>query len=407
MPDGWPAWVRACSFRHALCVHGQPGTDAKKVVAALDAADRAWDMLTGALRLPSPDADLDGAHHVFLVDGVAAGEATYLSERDARAHFDRASAFTLVDRKTPRGCALDTRLARSIARAALYRATPATGEATARAEAAYVARLVVPCAAARIDGIDLFQQHPERAITDAWPDADPSIGAEYDAGASLFYWWLDDAFGTEPGAVLRGLWSVAATKTPLGALAWHDEPDAFDVLRKTFAGALGTGSTIDDLLSRFAVDRAFVGDAGDGAHFVESRTLGAGGRVRTDWHVAWPDKPRRFASPQGIAPTGATYVLIDRAGAPPGSRLRVEAEWEEHAKMRWTVVKLDASNKPIAAVPVESLERGTTAQMTIVDLDSTAAVLVVGAALGEPRQSFDPDEAMWEPHGWLLTLAPE
>jgi hypothetical protein len=407
MPEGWAAWPRACSFRHAVCVHAQPGTDGASLVAAVDAADRAWDVVTGALKLPAPDADLDGAHHVFLVDAVAGGEATYLSERDARAHYDRASAFTLVDRKTPRGCALDTRLARTIARAALYRAAPATDEGSARAEAAYLARLAVPCAAARVDGVDLFQQHPERTIVDTWPDADARVGVEYDAGASLFFWWLDDAFGTEPGAVVRGLWALAATKTPLGALTWRDEPDAFDVLRKTFAGAIGTGSTIDDLLGRFAVDRAFVGDASDGVRFVESRGLGAAGRVRTDWSVSWPEKARRFASPQGIAPTGAAYVVVDHAGARPGSRLRVEAEWEEHAKMRWFVVKIDASGKPIASLPIESLERGTTAQMTVVDLDATAKVLVVGAALGEPRQSFDPDEGVWEPHGWLLTLAPE
>jgi hypothetical protein len=34
-------------------------------------------------------------------------------------------------------------------------------------------------------------------------------------------------------------------------------------------------------------------------------------------------------------------------------------------------------------------------------------VLLVGVNAGDPAYAFDPDEAVWEPHGWLVTLASE
>ena len=44
-----------------------------------------------------------------------------------------------------------------------------------------------------------------------------------------------------------------------------------------------------------------------------------------------------------VAPTGASYVVVDHAAAPPGAKLRLEAEWEDYGRMRWVAVKLDDS----------------------------------------------------------------
>jgi hypothetical protein len=119
----------------------------------------------------------------------------------------------------------------------------------------------------------------------------------------------------------------------------------------------------------------------------------------------WPDKPRRFAG-NAVGPTGAAYVLV-KTGNAPGARLRVELAWEQHANMRWAAVKVDADGREIAHVAIPSQDRATEAQMTIVDLDRAASVLLVGTNVGDPLYPFDPDDEVWEPHGWTLTVASE
>jgi hypothetical protein len=407
-PDLGAGELRACSFRRPLCVHGTRATPPHVVLATLAAGERAWGVLTGALRLPAPDGDPGtGAFDVYLVADAPGVAMAALDLRDPRAVLDRASAFAVVDATLPEGCARDAAVARAVARGAVWRASPATDLATARAESAYLARLMEPCAMALPDGVDRFQAHPERALTDTWAEERPLEGEAFDRGAALFYWWLDVSFGAEPGAVVRALWALTPTSTPAGSFRWMGRPHGFDVLQASFKGVLGTGSTLDDLLLEFAVARAFVGDADDGQHLPESRGLGAAGRVRHEWDIAWPTTPRRLASGAGVAPTGATFIGIDHGGAPPGSRLRVEASWEEHAKMRWAVVKLDAAGRATVMLPIPSRERGTDAQMTVADLDDVARILLVGTNTGDPTYPFDPNDEVWEPHGWTVTFAGE
>jgi hypothetical protein len=45
--------------------------------------------------------------------------------------------------------------------------------------------------------------------------------------------------------------------------------------------------------------------------------------------------------------------------------------------------------------------------MTLVDFDGVDRILLVGTNVGDPAYAFDPDEASWEPHSWLLTVAAE
>ncbi len=404
-PAGSDTWSKACSFRRPLCVHADARSGSRPILAVLAAAERAWDTITGVLKIPAPDPDLAGAFHVYLVDDVVGGGATFLSERDARARFDRASAFTIID-KNLSGCALDAVVTREVARASLYRVAPATDDGSARAATTYLAHLVAPCPIGD-DAVAIFQRYPHRAIVDPWRDGDARFGDLYERGASLFFWWLDAEFGVEPGAVVRGLWALAPTTTSLGASHFRAQPDSFDVLRMTFKGALGALSSVDDLLVRFAVARAFFGAADDGEHLAESRTFGEPARLRLDWEVAWPEKPRRFACPNPIAPTAASYVAIRRANAPKGSSLAVKAEWEEHARMRWVVVKIDAKGAATSVLPVTGLDRATEAELTVTNLDDTATILVVGVNVGDAARPFDPDDEIWEPHGWLLQVHAE
>lgn len=411
------AEAKACSTRVPMCVHASASTPGRTVLAVLAAAERAWETLEGALRLAPPDVDADDlAYHVYLVDGLAERAVTHVAARDVRSRIDRARSFTVLDASLRPGCELDALVAREMARAVLYRVAPATAEGIARAQTTYLAELIVPCAAGlAASAAQAFQSRPERAVCDARTEQDgtsaedgegPRPGAFTD-GASIFWSRVDWAYGRTPGSIVTATWALSPTTTEVGAKRWHDEPDAFDVLRVSFENALSTGSTLSDLLLDTAIARAFIGSADDGLHQVELRTLGDAGRIPLDWDLPWPAKPKRVAPRAAVHPTGASYLVIHRAGAPPGARLRVEIAWEEHALFRWAFVKLDAKGRELGRVPIPTRERATEAQMTLVDLDAVDRVMLVGVNVGDPAYRFDPDDEVWEPHSWLVTLASE
>ncbi|MGO9000096.1 MAG: hypothetical protein ACLQVI_42760 [Polyangiaceae bacterium] len=410
-PGATPPSRRVCSLREPLCVHGD--VTPKALLGVLASAERAWEVETQALALPEPDADPEtAAYDLYVMRGVPEGTVTLAGARDPRSPVDRASAYTLFDASLALGesCARDTAVAESVARASLFRAAPATDEGSARAEASYFARLAVPCAMTRLGDIDAFQRSPERAIADPFASgdvADSAADARFDRGASLFYWWIDASFSATPGGLPRALWALSPTTTPLGADRWNDEPDGFDVLRASFKDVISSGSRIEDLFAEFGATRALLGARENGAELPESRPLGAAIEPRIDWTIGWPATPRRLASPLPLAPTGSAYVLVSHAGAPAGARLRVEAAWEQHAAIRWTVVKLDAAGRELGRIPIAAPPRATEAQATIIDLDAAASLLVVATNVGDPYVPFDPDDERFEPHGWLVTLAAE
>jgi hypothetical protein len=360
------------------------------VLAALDAADRGWDTLTGALELLPPDADFDGVWRVFLVDEVDGDGSALPLARDPRARFDRVASFGLVRRSTPVGCPLDLALARAIARGALWRVAPATDAASAIAETETFARLASACAAGMSDQGE-FQAEPERPIVD------PTMAA-FDRGAGLFFGWLDTTLGNEPGALVRGLWALAPTQTPTSAERWAAAPTGFEVLGASLAGAhqdasrleTAPASALEDAIVRFATARAFF----------------PGPTPTLAWHVPWPNAARRLACAKPPGPTGASYVLVDHGDA-PRTTLRVEGTWEDFGRMRWVVVKIDAHWKPLAEISIPSLDHATHGSMTIEWSEGTDRILIVGVNVGSTEHGFDPNQGQWEPHGWLLTLEAE
>lgn len=381
-PPAGPGWVEACSVRHPVCVDAPPSTSSHAVLAVLGAADEAWEAVTGPLRLPPPDGDAGRPWHLYLVDGEPPSAAEPLA-RDPLARFDRASSFGLVGRALD-GCSMRLGVARAVARGALWRAVPATDEGSAVAESETVAGLATPCAAPeQNEDAAAFQDDPERTVISVQP---PGPGA-FNRGASRFFRWLDRDFGTQPGSIVEGLWALAPTKTPAGAGRWAASPTGFDVLRVSLAGVLGTDSDLEDVFLQFAIDRA---TASPPPHLA--------------WRVPWPAQARRFASPEPVGPTGASYVWIDHAGAPAGASLRVEATWEDYARMRWAVVKVDASGRVMAVVPISTQHLATSAAITVELLEGVDHLVIVGAEVGSTEHPFDPDQGWWEPHGWLLTI---
>ncbi len=404
-PPLLPRETRACGMRVPLCVHAAGGTPGRVVLDVLGAAEHAWETLAGALGLPPPDVDPEQrTYPIYLVAGADEPGATWVTARDVRSRIDRARSLTVIDASAASagGCALQAVVAREMARAFSLRSAPATAEHVARAQTTYLAQLVVPCAAGLgAAGARAFQTQPERAVC-AGDAAGPFVD-----GASLFWGRIDWAYGRGPGSIITASWALAPSTTDVGTQRWHDEPDAFDVLRVSFKGALSTGSTINDLLLDTAIARAFMGSAEDGLHAPETRTLGDAARVTMDWDLPWPARAKRIAPRAPVDPTGASYVMIHRAGAAPGARLRVEIVWEEHALFRWAFVKLDAQGHELGRVVIPARERATEAQMTLVDVDAVDRILLVGVNVGDPSYRFDPDDEVWEPHGWLVTMAEE
>jgi hypothetical protein len=82
----------------------------------------------------------------------------------------------------------------------------------------------------------------------------------------------------------------------------------------------------------------------------------------------------------------------------------LEAEWEDFGRMRWAAVKLDAAGRSLATIPITSARLATRAAITIEELEGVDRVLVVGVNVGSTEHPFDPHQAWWEPHGWLLSI---
>ena len=378
-PAGSDRWDKACSQRHPACVHGAPGTAPTMVLATLSAVDRAWDTLTGALAVPPPDGEPDGAWHVYLADGIEGDLRVEPLSLDPRSRPDRAASLALLDRHIQPGCPLDLAAARAVAFGSLLRAAPATDVGSARAETQMLARLATPCEGPDAD-LRAFQANPESAVLD--PESPLR-----DAGASMFFDWLDRNFSRQPGALVTGMWALAPTRTPPGAPRWAGKPTGFDVLASSLAGALGSDSDLDDVFVQFGIARALAQPA---AHLA--------------WHVDWPARPRRLASPLAVSPTGASYVMIDHVGAPPGASLRVEASWEDFGRMRWSVIKLDTAGHAITVLPMTTTRLATSAALIVELIDAVDRFIVVGVNVGSTEHPFDPNQGWWEPHGWLLTL---
>jgi len=359
---------RACSFQHTVCAHATEGATA---LAVLDSIERAWDA-GRALGVPLPDS----------YDAYAFGEASRsaIFERDELSHFDRARAFSIVDARVPAGCARDFLVARELYAASALERNPAIDFGTLRGETTALAETAVPCAF--VDET-AFQSNPDRAIVDA------HVAPSYDDGASLFFAFLDDSFATQPGHAITASWALAPTVSTVDT--WNDTPDVFSVLRESMKDAMFADSTFEDTLVAFAI----------------ARGTRAQPRARLDWDVAWPAVARTLAAPEGIAPTGSAFVRIDTTGRAPGKRLRVDAKWEELAKLRWTLVKLDANGNEIARVAVTVAPKATEGHGELVELDGASAVLVVATNVDAWSAPFDPDDEFWEPHGWLLTIAEE
>jgi hypothetical protein len=400
-PDAAKVPLVACSFREALCVHAEAATAPAAILWTLRWAEQALRTYR-ALGLPAPldDAGLGGTRGFDLYLVAAEDGPSTTPDLIARGHgFDSQSAFTILPPPAApfTSCFAPNAVAQGIARAVLLRFDAGLEDGTSAMTSTYLASLAAECPLADLAAVDDFQRTPERALTSANPDVA--------SGSLLFPWFLDDVYGQSiPARVVTTLISVAAQHTKPGASEYLNEPDLFDTLRINMKAR---ESSLDALLLDFAIARAFVGSRSDGMHLTGTERFGDFGRVRFEWSVPFSSLPRRLAPTRPLDPTGATYLWVDCADAPPGAELTFVADWELPSIFRWSVIKVDKTGAENGRVDIAGVYGDSHAERSVVGLAGLAGLLVVGINGGSTDRGhpFDPDEAPFMPHSYTITLA--
>jgi hypothetical protein len=392
----------ACSFRAPVCVHPTGSLEPREVLSTLDALEQAYERLVRVLGLPAPLPD----------DGRGGSDALDLylvpSDRTARA-FERVHTVTEARRfggfDTAPGYCVAAADAGVLAERA---ATLCVGEAIAlrldpgetphlrRAFATELWWLVGAPTNFDFEAVDAVQRVPWRALG----ERELSPRSE---GSALFFDYLESSLGAgSPGTLSAALLSASAQVTPPEAATWHNEPDAFDVLRHTLDES---EHRVAELLGDFAIARAFAGDRDDGQHGLSLAWAGTFGAPSFDWVIPFTKLPKRVRLTP-VEPTGAAFVWLDLDRAPGTTTLGFQAEWEPPAEFRWQLVKIDADGNEMGRIDVPFQERQTTVEARVVDLTGARAVLVVGAHLErvDLDHPFDPDVAPFEPHAALVYL---
>jgi hypothetical protein len=128
--------------------------------------------------------------------------------------------------------------------------------------------------------------------------------------------------------------------------------------------------------------------------------------VRFEWAIPFASLPRRLAPSAPIEPTGATYLWLDLAGAPPDAELTVVFDWELGALFRWALIKVDPSGMEAGRVAVAGVYGTTHVERTVVELNGLSGVMVVGVNAGSTDRShpFDPDDAPFMPRSYTVTF---
>ncbi len=378
VPPGSAPWSRVCSLEHPLCVCASPSSPGSEQLEIMDATDRAWDALVAVLGVPAPERGFEGKWNLYLSEQVKGGGRAQLVALDPWTRFERGVSYASIDRSA-RGCALEIAAARAVAQGSLLAAAPSTPAGLGLAESEQLARLATPCAASE-EAMAAFQSEPERTLVDG-------TSPDFARGAAAFFEWLDATFARSPGALVPALWALTPTSASADSSAHQAGATAFDVLATSLRGALASDSTLDEVFVGFAVARA-----------------SAWPPVQFAWDLPWPTRARRLVAPTPVSPTGASYIEISHAGAPPGARMRLEMEWEDYARMRWVALKFDGRGAVLAQIHVTSPDRATQAALTLEGLDGIDRVVMVGVNVGSTEHKFSPAQGEWEPHGWLLTI---
>jgi hypothetical protein len=366
---------------------------------ALAALERAYDRVVLAMRLPAPLADggLGGTDGLDLY--LTAGAEAQLNigqDPSVLGPFDQASAFCRLE--APEQALLDRAATLCVGEAIASRLDPAEGPHLRRSLATQLWLVTGRPSFADLAAVDEVQSNPQVSIASR-------ARSRSSEGAAIFLEFLGEAFSaTGPGVLETSVLSIAAGATAPAAFQWDNEPDIFDVLRRTLDDK---PRRMAELMSDFAVARAFVGTRDDGAHLPTLDWTGSFGRVRFDWALDLSSLPRRVAARYPVEPTGSIYVWlgIDQA-VPVGTVLGFRAEWEPPVAFSWVLVRVGAGGEELSRVTAPIQAHATLVEQTLEDLQDVAGVLVVGVNLGgvDPAHPFDPDVEPFEAHSCTVYL---
>lgn len=388
----------ACDFTVPVCVH-RGDADPQLSGRALQALAKAYRRLVWVMGLPAPPPDrgAGGGDGLDLYLSVGPNHALRTEPEPAELTlFDRSPSYCTLT--SPAGPWLDRDATLCVGEAIARGLDAAATPHVRRAYATHLWNIVGSPTSADLEAVDEVQAHPELALVtrEFGPNSE---------GSALFFEALDFAYAKGfPGTLATALLSQSAGKTPPGAWLWDNEPDVMDVLRHTFDDKPGR---VAEALGDLSVRRAFVGDRDDGAHLPTLGFAGAFGRVRFDWHLKFSSLPRRVASVRPIEPTGSIYVWLEMDRVPDGATLGFQAVWEPPVSFQWVLVRIGNDGREQSRLMVPFKEKATEAEQSLVKLEGTAGILVVGTNMGgvDLAHPFDPDVAPHEPHACTVYLA--
>jgi hypothetical protein len=391
LPTGEPP---ACSFRRPVCVHRPAGVDGAVALAWLADLETAHDRLALGLEAPEPLSDFDKgggpAFDLYLEEGAASARVGI--DPVFAAHRDAAAAFCVVGAEhEPRARDATLCLAGGIG----HRLDSAEPEPLRRALAEHLWLLVGNPTSADVASIDDAQLHPESATLDREGPSGPAL---------LLYEYLDARRRGVPTGVALVLHAAAAGGASPPGLRFENEPDVWDVFRASFGPE---PSKVGAFISGFAVARAFLGSRSVGEHVPSLDFSGPSGRVAFTWNVTLSSLPRNLALSEPVGPLGSAYLWLDIDEPVAGTTLAMRAEWEGPVAFVWSLVTVDAQGRAMGRFDAPYVERATSVERTVADLEGARGVLVVGTNLGNisPAFPFDPDFSPHEPHAASVYLA--
>jgi hypothetical protein len=391
--------VPACSARFPLCVHPHPRLSGASTLAALDAAELAYERLVVVLGLPAPlpdDAGGGSALDLYLAPRDPNGEPVRIVQEPLElGTFDRSAAF--CELLESEGVLLERAATLCLGEAVALRLDAAETPHVRRAFATSLWWAVGTPTTLDYEAIAELQSHPERAI----------LGRERNAsseGAALFFEYLEHTRAEgEPGTLAAALLSASAQKTTPGAFRFQNEPDYVDILRHTLDDKR---SRLIALFRDFSVARTFVGARDDGLHLP---TLGWSGRFGVapfDWIVPFSSLPRRVLLSKPVEPSGAALIWLDLDQVPAGATLGFRADWEFPVAFAWAFVRIGEDGGELSRVEIPFQQRATSVEARLSELEGAGAIAIVGTFLDEVslEHPFDPDVEPFEPHSATVYL---
>ncbi len=384
-----PDLAHLCSPTLPLCVAWAPQDKTSNVIAALTELEVAYDRYVLALGLPAPRYS-DGAQPLTWQLAAEPEPLTIRLRPNLTAGFDTAAV--VCHSGTEKEL---TRLAHlCVGEAIAARLDPAETPEIRRAYALNLWWLVGGMTDTDAEGLARVQSNPQSAILTRDNLAEAPA-------AALFFDYLDRELGNNSFAALpTGLISLSAQHTPPNAWRYSNQPDVADVIRATFDDNFPVWA---HRILDFAFARAELGSLASPTLAV----LGELAQPRIDWDIKASSLPRRVAPALPLEPWGSVYVRVDLDVPTEKLQLGVKAEWEAPVAMIWQIAKLDETGKQIGRIDVAFEQRGSEIERSLVALEGTSSLLIVGTNLGgiDLVHPFDPDHEPFEPHSCTVYVA--